>query len=53
LEPVEDLQGALVSGEGNPRRHSIKCRPEMSGGVWHAILFQQQLGKVRRGLQFK
>jgi hypothetical protein len=53
LEPVEDLQGALVSGERNPSRHSIKDRPEMFECFWHAIPCQQQLGKVRRSLQFK
>jgi hypothetical protein len=41
LEPVEDLQGALVSGGYNSGRRSIKSRPEMFVGFRHATPFQQ------------
>jgi hypothetical protein len=40
LEPVEDLQGALVSGAYNSSGRSIKGRAEMFVGFCHAILFQ-------------
>jgi hypothetical protein len=41
LEPVEDLQGALLSGECSSPRHSIKYRAEMFAGFWHAPLLSQ------------
>jgi hypothetical protein len=49
LELVEDLQGALVIGRYNSNWHSIKRCAEMFEGLWHAPLFQEDLGKVRRG----
>ena len=53
LQLGEDLQGACVIGKYHSGRRSIKSRAEMFVGVWHAILFQQQLRQVRRSLQFK
>ena len=44
LEPVEDLQGALVIGRYYSGRHSIKSRAEMFAAFRQAILFQQELG---------
>jgi hypothetical protein len=53
LELVEDLQGAVVSGGSGSGWHSIKSGAEMFVDFSQAPLFQQQLGKVRRSLQFK
>jgi hypothetical protein len=41
LEPVEDLQGALVIGRYYSGWNSIKNRAEIFVGLWDAPLFQQ------------
>jgi hypothetical protein len=41
LEPVEDLQGALVIGRYYSGWNSIKNRAEILAGLWDAPLFQQ------------
>src|SRR5258708_3803009 len=53
LELAEHLAGALVSGGYNSGWCRIKRRAEMLVGFWHAMLFQQQLRKVRHSHQFK